>query len=73
VNDALTFYLDNKDELNNCKKELEMCRNELKQSHEIQKAFSDSNEISKRDLIKPVKEKRALRACITTTCYKCRQ
>lgn len=50
VNDALTYYLDNKSELDNCKNELKKTQNELEKLTEIQNVLRESNQKLTKDL-----------------------
>lgn len=50
VNDALTYYLDNRDELNTCKNELKKTQNELEKLTDLQNALRESTQILTKDL-----------------------
>lgn len=50
VNEALTYYLDNKDELDECENELKTTQNELEKLTEIQNALKESNQILTKEL-----------------------
>lgn len=50
VNDALNYYLDNKNELDNCKNELKTTQNELEKLKDLQNALRESNQILTKEL-----------------------